>query len=163
MPKSCRWSVHAVAVVLLVSGAASGSAEIREERHRMLDFLVGSWSTSHDVPSREGDKTTVLGNATIEWAVGNSWLRFEFHAEFPGRGDVHTANMMNYSPAKKMYNFYLFDHFGGEAGVFYGDWNAEEELVLKASFEEDDGTTSHQRFTLTRVSVPPVVVDQPPA
>ena len=62
------------------------------------------------------------------------------------------ANMMNYSPGKKMYNFYMFDHFGGEAGAFYGDWTDEKEIVLTAKFEEEDGSTSYQRFTLARIS-----------
>ncbi len=60
--------------------------------------------------------------------------------------------MMNYSPTKKMYNFYMFDHFGGEAGTFYGDWNASNEIALTAKFEEEDGTVSYQRFTLAPVS-----------
>ncbi len=59
---------------------------------------------------------------------------------------------MNFSPSKEMYNFYMFDHFGGEAGAFYGDWTGEKQLVLTAKFEEDDGSESHQKLTLSRVS-----------
>lgn len=149
-PKRSR--LMSVVVTAMLFAASVADAEIREGKHRKLDFLVGNWSTSHAVPSADGGSTTVLGDATIEWALGGSWLSFEFHAEFPGRGEVHTANMMNYSPSKEMYNFYLFDHFGGEAGVFYGDWSGDEEIVLTAKFEEGDGSASFQKFTLTPVS-----------
>ena len=141
-----------LAIVLLVAGASQTAAATREERYEKLDFLVGDWITSHTIPSTDGEATVVQGTATIEWVLGRSWLRHEFHAEFPGRGDVYIANMMNYSPSKKLYNFYLFDHFGGEAGVFYGDWTGEKEIVLTARFAEEDGGASYQKFTLTRVS-----------
>ena len=62
------------------------------------------------------------------------------------------ASMMNYSPDRNAYNFYMFDHFGGEAGTFYGDWVDKNTLVLTAKFEEEDGITSYQKFTLIKIS-----------
>ena len=41
-----------------------------------------------------------------------------------------------------------FDSFGGEAGLFYGDWVDARTLVVTAQFTEDDGSTSYQKFTL---------------
>ncbi len=141
----------AAAVVAPVVLPASADAS-RDDQHAKLDFLVGDWDTTHSLPSSGGGTTIVHGDAVIEWAVGHSWLRHEFQADFPGRGRVFMTNLMNYSPNKEMYNFYMFDHFGGEAGTFYGDWVDEKEIVLTASFEEEDGTVSYQKFTLTPVS-----------
>ena len=132
----------------------------RDQQHEKLNFLVGAWNTSHTVPAGDGETTIVLGKAVIEWVVGKSWLRHEFEAEFPGRGRVFMTTMMNYSPTKKMYNFYMFDHFGGEAGQFYGDWGDSTEIVLTAMFEEEDGTTSYQKFTLTPVSTEEISINR---
>ncbi len=146
-------TTRVAAVLLAFAGGVPAAADAaRDEQHKKLDFLVGVWSTSHAVPAGDGEARIVLGEAVIEWVVGKSWLRHEFEAEFPGRGRVFMTNMMNYSLTKKMYNFYMFDHFGGEAGQFYGDWRVSNEIVLTAMFAEEDGTTSYQRFTLTPVS-----------
>ena len=117
-----------------------------------LSFMVGIWETTHTAPSRQGEPTVIKGEANIEWVVGSAWLRHQFQGEFPGRGTVFTTHMINYSTPKKQYNFTMFDHFGGDAGVFYGDWMNERTLVVTASFKEEDGTTSYQKFTVTRVS-----------
>ena len=141
-----------VVAFLLPIGLPIAAEETRDQQQEKLNFLVGTWDTAHSIPSRDGEPTVVRGEAVISWAVGDSWLRHEFEAEFPGRGRVSMTNLMNYSPTKKMYNFYMFDHFGGEAGAFYGNWNASNELVLTARFEEEDGSVSYQKFTLARVS-----------
>ena len=139
-------------ILLVLLGSFQATADERAEFQKKLDFMVGTWETEHTIPSREGEPTTVKGDATIEWVLQGSWLRHEFHAEFPGRGEVAMASMMNYSPDRKAYNFYMFDHFGGEAGTFYGDWVDKKTLVLTARFEEEDGTSSYQKFTLIKIS-----------
>ncbi len=141
----------ALALMLLSEGSVAADA-IRDQQHERLGFLVGAWNTSHSIPSGDGETRVVKGKAVIEWSVGSSWLLHEFEADFPGRGQVFMTTLMNYSPPKKMYNFYMFDHFGGEAGAFYGDWNSENELILTASFTEEDGSTSYQRMTLKPIS-----------
>ncbi len=140
--------------ILAALAAATGLAlcQSRAEQQDKLDFLVGEWRTVHTAPSREGEPTVIKGEATIAWVLGGAWLRHEFQADFPGRGKVFTTHMINYSTPKKKYNFTMFDHFGGEAGVFHGDWETEKALVVTAKFEEDDGSTSFQKFTVTRVS-----------
>ena len=154
-------AIDGIAAVLLALAGLPASADVtRDKQHEKLNFLVGTWSTSHTVPSGDGKTTIVLGEAVIEWVVGKSWLRHEFQAEFPGRGQVFMTNMMNYSPTKKMYNFYMFDHFGGEAGKFYGDWSSSNEIVLTAMFEEEDGTSSYQKFTLTPVSADEIRINR---
>ncbi len=154
-------TARVAAVLLAFAGGLPAAADAtRDEQHKKLNFLVGVWNTSHAVPSGDGEATIVLGEAVIEWVVGKSWLRHEFEAEFPGRGRVFMTNMMNYSPTKKMYNFYMFDHFGGEAGAFYGDWRVSNEIVLTAMFEEEDGTTSYQKFTLTPVSADEIRINR---
>lgn len=139
-------------VTLVLLGSPLAADTVRDEMHERLGFLVGKWSTSHAVPSGEGEMMTAQGEAVIEWVVGDSWLRHEFHADVPGRGEVFETHMMNFSPPRGMYSFYLFDHFGGEAGSFYGGWIDDSEIVVTAEFVEDDGTTSYQKYTLTPVS-----------
>ena len=166
--ENCNWilasslgtAIHAAVILLALGGLPAAADATREEQHTKLSFLVGTWNTSHAVPSGDGEVTTVNGEAVIEWVVGKSWLRHEFQAEFPGRGRVFMTSMMNYSPTKKLYNFYMFDHFGGEAGVFYGDWGPGNEIVLTAKFVEEDGTTSYQKFTLTPVSADEIRFDR---
>ena len=138
--------------VLALAAPAAAQDPVREEKHRQLEFLVGEWTTRHDVPSAGGESMTIEGEATIEWTVGGSWLRNEFRAEVPGRGEAFETHMINFSPTRGQYTLHLFDHFGGEAGNFYGDWIDDEEIVVKAEFTEDDGSTSHQKYTLTPVS-----------
>ena len=132
--------------------AQDAGTESKSDKNEMLSFLVGVWNTEHTLPVREGEPVIVRGEATIEWEVGGRWLQHEFHADFAERGDVFMTTMMNYSPSKKMYNFYMFDHFGGDAGVFYGDWISENAIEVTAKFEEEDGSQSYQKFTLTKVS-----------
>ena len=139
-------------IVVLVGATSTAVCQSRTEQHEKLGFLVGEWQTTHTAPSREGEPTVIKGEAAITWVLGGAWLRHDFQADFPGRGRVFTTHMINYSPSKKKYNFYMFDHFGGEAGVFYGDWVSEMVLVVTATFEEDDGSLGYQKFTVTRVS-----------
>ena len=151
-----------LALVLLALSPAPSTADdsTRDQQHERLAFLLGTWSTSHTISSGDGKTTVVQGNATIEWSVGSSWLRHEFQANFPGRGQVFMTGMMNYSPSKHMYNFYMFDHFGGEAGIFYGDWKDDQEIVLTAEFTERDGGTSHQKITLKPISAEEIWVSR---
>ena len=155
-PSKCgriRLDVVAAAVGLLaLAGSPVAADGLREEMHERLGFLVGNWTTSHSLPSGAGELVTVRGEAVIEWAVGGSWLRHEFHTEIPGRGEVFETHLMNFSPSREEYSFYLFDHFGGEAGIFHGGWIDEEEIVVTAEFAEEDGSTSYQKYTLTPVS-----------
>ncbi len=134
--------------------ALHGSALAAEptEQNTRLSFMVGEWTTEHQAPSDDGETIPVLGNATIEWTLGGTWLRHDFDADFPGRGPVFMSLMMNFVPGKNVYNICMFDHFGGDVGVFYGDWRDEKTLEFKARFEETDGSTSHQKITLTNVS-----------
>ncbi len=141
-----------VLVALLALAGTASTADTSTEKHETLGFMVGNWTTSHTIPAGDGEPTVVRGEAVIEWVVGDRWLREEFRGDFPGRGEVFMTTMMNFSPDKKMFNFYLFDHFGGEAGTFYGDWNGDAGIVLTAKFLEEDGTTSYQKFTLKPVS-----------
>ncbi len=141
-----------LSILLMLLGSFQATADERTEFQKKLDFLVGTWETEHTIPSGEGKPTVVKGEATIEWVLGGAWLRHEFRADFPGRGKVAMANMMNYSPDRKAYNFYMFDHFGGEAGTFYGHWADKNTLVLTAKFEEEDGTSSYQKFTLIKIA-----------
>ncbi len=69
-----------------------------------------------------------------------------------GRGELSMMLMLNYSPEKKMFNCCLFDRSGGEPGFFHGDWTDENTLVFKASFTEEDGAVTHQRFTFVKVN-----------
>ena len=146
-----RMFVRIVVLIGFVTASAVAVSDSREEQHAKLSFLVGKWDTSHEIPAPNAEATVVRGEATIDWVMGEAWLRHEFHAEFPGRGPVFMTNLMNFSVAKNMYNLYLFDHFGGDAGVFYGDWVDGKSLVFTARFDVD-GETSYQKFTLTPVS-----------
>ncbi len=144
---------------LMMSFSSSATAQEAgfdsdNDENKKLNFLVGEWNTAYTLPAREGEPVTFEGEARIEWSVGGRWLLHEANANFPGRGEVFMTTLMNYSSRKKMYNLYLFDHFGGDAGVFYGNWTSEKNaIVVTAKFEEDDGSESHQKFTLTKVSL----------
>lgn len=145
-------AIAALLTLLSLAGYPLSADTDRDEMHRRLDFLVGSWSTSHAMPSRDGQAQTVVGRAVIEWTLGGSWLRHEFEAEVPGRGRVFETHMVNFVSARDEYVLYLFDHFGGEAGSFYGSWADDDSIVLTAEFPEEDGSTGYQRYTLVPVS-----------
>lgn len=152
-PKGWRSSLLRILTLLIgVCGPCAAEDTERERRHRKLDFMVGSWTTRASLDRGEEEKREMRGEAEIGWAVGDSWLRHELRADVPGRDEVHVSLMMNYTPPKEMYNMYMFDHFGGEAGVFYGDWNDDGAIELTAEFVEEDGSNNYQRLTLRPVS-----------
>ena len=94
--------VRVAVVMLLLAEFPAVADTTREAQHEKLRFLVGAWKTSHTIPAGDGEPKVVRGEAVIEWDVGDSWLRHEFHADFPGMGEVFVMTMMNYSPSKKM-------------------------------------------------------------
>ena len=137
---------------LLVIGLQDADAPDRQhERNAELEFMVGEWTTVHEVPSRDGPSTTFTGEALIDRAVGGTFVRHVWSGVLEGRGELHMMLMMNYSPAKMMFNCCLFDRSGGEPGIFHGDWIDESTLVVKAKFVEENGSESHQRFTFIKV------------
>ena len=144
--------------VLVMIGAAmllTGFQEVEEpsnqqERNAELEFMVGEWVTEHLVPGPDGTSTAVRGNASVRRAVGGTFVSHEWNANMEGRGEVAMMLMLNYSPAKGMFNCTLFDRAGGEPGIFHGDWTDDDTLVFKASFTEEDGAVSHQRFTFVK-------------
>ena len=146
-----RTLVALFASVLLLTGIQDAD-QTRQERNERLQFMVGEWSTVHEVPGRDGGVTTFAGEASIDRAVGGTYVRHEWHASMEGRGDFFMMLMMNWSPEKEMYNCCLFDKAGGEPGLFYGDWTDDDTLLVKAQFKDDDGGADHQRFTFVSVS-----------
>ena len=133
------------------AGAEEGKTQ--EQYNAELDFMVGEWTTEHLVPGQDGDTTTVLGQASIQRAVGGTFVAHDWTATMEGRGEIAMLLMLNYSPAKAMFNCTMFDRFGGEPGLFHGDWTDENTLVFKASFTEEDGSVSHQRLTFVKLDV----------
>jgi hypothetical protein len=147
-----RTALFTTALTLLAMTAPSFAQDTRQQRHDRLDFMVGEWTTSHEIPGPEGEPIVYDGAASIQWTVGDAWLRHELHFVVPERGDVYSTGMINFSPSVDKYNFYMFDQFGGEAGAFYGDFIDDTTIVFKAKFEEDDGSFTHQRITITSLS-----------
>ena len=141
-----------VASALLLAGAQDASEGIRQERNEQLQFMVGQWTTVHTVPGRDGASTSFNGEASIDRAVGGTYVRHDWRGKMEGRGEFFMMLMMNWSPEKKMYNCCLFDKSGGEPGLFYGDWIDNDMLVVKAQFKDADSGADHQRFTFVKVS-----------
>ena len=137
---------------LSLASAQDPAERTRQQRNERLQFMVGKWTTVHEVPRSNGASTSFMGEATIDRAVGGTYVRQEWRARMEGRGEFFMMLMMNWSPEKQMYNCCLFDKSGGEPGLFYGDWVDDNTLVLKAQFKEPDGGVDHQRFTFVKVS-----------
>lgn len=143
--------LSSLAVVPALAQEGEQGSEIQQARNAELDFMLGEWTTVHEVPGRDGNSMIVEGEASIRRAVGGTFVHLEWKGTMEGRGDVFTLLMLNYSPAKGVFNCTLFDNFGGEPGIFHGDWVDESRLALRASFTEEDGSVSHQRFTFAKV------------
>ncbi len=141
-----------VASAMLLVSAQDAPEEIRQERNERLQFMVGEWTTVHKVPGRDGGSTSFGGEASIDRAVGGTFVRHDWRGRMEGRGEFFMMLMMNWSPEKEMYNCCLFDKAGGEPGLFYGDWIDDDTLVVKAQFDGADGGADHQRFTFVKVS-----------
>ena len=141
-----------VASALLFVGTQDADEQsVQQKRNAELEFMVGEWTTVHELPGRNGKSTTFSGVASIRRTLNGTFVRIEWSGTIEGRGDFSWMLMLNYSPEKKMHNCCLFDPSGGEPGMFYGDWTDENTLVYKASFTEEDGSTTHQRFTFVKV------------
>ena len=83
----------------------------RKMKRHELEFMVGQWMTVHEVPSKDGAATTFHGEASIERALGGTYLRHDWHAKLEGRGDIVMMLMMNWSPEKDAFNCCMFDKF----------------------------------------------------
>ena len=136
--------------IVLVSAALAWQPQTAERdiAHQKLDFLVGEWTARIEVDfGGDTSPLTFPAEARFEWALGDTWLRYTFSGEIPDRGSVEILSMINYVPSKHKYNYYLFDHFGSEAGEFWGDWTDEDTFVVHATFEIDGEPTTYQRIT----------------
>ncbi len=137
--------------LLVAGGAVAQDTKTQQDYNAELEFMVGEWTTEHSVPDRDGGATTFPGRASIERAVGGTFVAHEWSGAMEGRGEFAMLLMLNYSPAKQMFNCTMFDHSGGEPGILHCDWTDENTLVLEARFAEDDGSVSHQRLTFVKV------------
>lgn len=145
--------IHSFMIVgVLVFAVTQDTDELTKQKKRNaeLEFMVGEWNTEHEVPGRDGNNTTFSGEASVRRVVGDTFMCHEWSGTMKGRGKLSMMLMLNYSPAKKMHNCTLFDRSGGEPGIFHGDWTDENTLVYKATFTEEDGSKSHQRFSFIK-------------
>lgn len=152
MKHSCI-AIICLATVTAFQSVCSGQADqgdsdkLRKTNNEKLSFMVGNWATEHNTGNE-----VAKGQAKIDWAVGGSWLRHDFRGKRSNGDEFFMTHTMNYSVTKKSYNCVMFDQFGGEPGIFYGNWVDENTLEIKAKFTEEDGTESFQRFIIQKTS-----------
>ena len=140
-----------ISVAFTLSGFQSDQRDpelTRLENNKKLNFMVGHWTTVHKIKDQE-----ITGKANIRWSVGGNWLQHEFQGTKPGESEqFYMKHLMNFSVNDDKYCCAMFDSFGGKPGLFFGDWEDKNTLVVIAKFPGTDGSSGFQRLTIKKVS-----------
>ena len=137
-----------VTAFMLVSipAFAQMQKQVHGEEHDKLNFLAGEWNTLDKVsPNPYGPGSESTGKISYHWEMENLWLVLDYNGEIEPMGVVISHGLMSYDPESKEYVLCMFGNFNAYVGVYRGDWEDANTLVLTGKIEYE-GMTYHERF-----------------